>query len=137
MFLLHEKNSKVPQKLTIIVIYILLNYFAVFVFSAPGVQTGNYNPFVMERIFHEAQDEVTCLEWSFDSNLLAVGSKDTSTRLYSLQKWRNFKHYSFGSHSDVIVGCFFEKNSYDISTISRYFINSHILLFLFFFLYIC
>ena len=98
---------------------IINKFFTVFIFSAPGLQSGNYNPFVMERVFHSATDETTCLQWSFDSQILAVGSKDMSVKLYSLTKWMNFKHYTFGGHSDVIVGCFFEKNSYDISTISR------------------
>ncbi|XP_046624301.1 periodic tryptophan protein 2 homolog [Neodiprion virginianus] len=91
----------------------------VFVFKAPGLLTGEFNPFVMERVFHGAFDETTYIDWSYDSKLLAVGSKDNSTRLYSLEKWANFKSYSLGSHTDSIVGCFFEKDSYDLSTISR------------------
>ncbi|KAF2898642.1 hypothetical protein ILUMI_07536 [Ignelater luminosus] len=91
----------------------------VFVFKAPGPLTGQYNSFAMERVFHGAYDETTCLDWSFDSKILAVGSKDMSTKLYSLDKYRNFKVYTLGSHTDVIVGCFFEKNNLDITTISR------------------
>lgn len=95
-------------------------YFPVFVYTAPGLMTGEYNPFVMERVFHDAVDDVTYMEWSFDSRLLIVGAKDNSTRLYGLDQWANFKKYIFGSHSDSIVGCYFEKNNYDVSTISRY-----------------
>lgn len=73
----------------------------------------------MERVFHDATDDVSCIQWSFDSKLLLVGSRDTSTRLYSLEKWMNFKKYILGSHSDAMVGCFFEKNNYDVSTLSR------------------
>ncbi|KAJ8675269.1 hypothetical protein QAD02_011055 [Eretmocerus hayati] len=91
----------------------------VFVFTAPGLLTGEYNPFVMERVFHDASDDVSCLQWSFDSKLLLVGSNDTSTRLYSLEKWMNFKKYILGSHSDAVIGCYFERNNYDVSTISR------------------
>lgn len=93
--------------------------FTVFIFSAPGASMEQYNPFIMERVFHDAIDDVSFIQWSFDSKLLIVGSKDTSTRLYSLDKFMNFKKYVFGSHSDSIVGCFFEKNNYDVSTISR------------------
>ena len=81
--------------------------------------TGEFNPFIMERVFHDAIDDVSYMEWSFDSKFLIVGSKDKSARLYSLEKWMNFKKYILGSHSDSIVGCFFEKNNYDLSTISR------------------
>ncbi|XP_011500675.1 PREDICTED: periodic tryptophan protein 2 homolog [Ceratosolen solmsi marchali] len=94
----------------------------VFIFTAPGLLTGEYNPFVMVKVFHDAVDDVSCIQWSFDSKLLIVGSKDKSTRLYSLEKWMNFKKYILGSHSDAIVGCYFEKKNYDILTISR---NGH------------
>lgn len=73
----------------------------------------------MERVFHGAYDETTCLDWSSDSRILAVGSKDMSAKLYPLEKWANFRTYSLGNHRTGIVGCFFEKNSYDITTISR------------------
>lgn len=86
----------------------------------PNLNLGTYNPFAMKRIFRAATDETTILNWSSDSKLLAVGSKDTITHIYSLQKWMNFNYISLGSHSDSIVACYFEKNSYDISTLSRF-----------------
>ncbi|XP_014211564.1 periodic tryptophan protein 2 homolog [Copidosoma floridanum] len=95
----------------------------VFIFTAPGLLTGEYNPFVMERVFHDSIDDITCIEWSFDSKLLLVGSKDKCARLYKLDKCMNFKKYTLGSHSDVIVGCFFEKSNYDLSTVCR---NGHL-----------
>ncbi|KAF5273066.1 hypothetical protein FQR65_LT04808 [Abscondita terminalis] len=102
-------------------------YFAVckenngkfFIFKAPGPFTGQYNSFIMERVFHGTFDETTCIDWSHDSKMLAVGSKDKSTKLYAMEKWENFKMYTLGSHTDVIVGCFFEKNNFDLTTISR------------------
>lgn len=51
--------------------------------------------------------------------ILAVGSKDMTVRLYSLEKFANFKTYSLGSHTDSIVACFFEKGSLDMTTVSR------------------
>ncbi|CAG9859982.1 unnamed protein product [Phyllotreta striolata] len=91
----------------------------VFVFRAPGPYSGEYNAFVMERVFHGAYDETTCLDWSFDSKILAVGSKDMATKLYPLEKYENFRICSLGNHTEGIVGCFFEENNYDITTISR------------------
>lgn len=61
--------------------------FVVFVFKAPGPFTGEYNAFVMERVFHGANDETTCLDWSSDSTILAVGSKDMTTKLYCMDKY--------------------------------------------------
>ncbi|XP_044259190.1 periodic tryptophan protein 2 homolog [Tribolium madens] len=91
----------------------------VFVFKAPGPLSGEYNAFIMERVFHGAYDETTCLDWSSDSRILAVGSKDMAVKLYPLEKWHNFRIFSLGNHTDSIVACFFEENTYDITTISR------------------
>ncbi|XP_017879748.1 periodic tryptophan protein 2 homolog isoform X2 [Ceratina calcarata] len=91
----------------------------VFIFNAPGLQTGEYNPFIMERVFHTAMDDTTVVNWSYDSKLLAVGSKDMATKIYCLEKYANFRYLNLGGHSDGIVACFFEKKNYDLITISR------------------
>ncbi|KAK9874735.1 hypothetical protein WA026_005548 [Henosepilachna vigintioctopunctata] len=91
----------------------------VFVFKAPGHFSGQYNTFVMERVYHTATDETTCLSWSSDSRLLAVGSKDMTIKIYAIDKFANFRIISLRNHTDSIVACFFEKDSYDIITISR------------------
>ncbi|XP_076646677.1 periodic tryptophan protein 2 homolog isoform X2 [Halictus rubicundus] len=91
----------------------------VFIFNAPGLQTGEYNPFIMERVYHGAADETTFVNWSHDSKMIAVGSKDNSTNIYSLQKYANFRYINLGNHSDAIVACYFEKKDYDLTTISR------------------
>lgn len=91
----------------------------VFVFKAPGAFTGQYNAFIMERVYHGAYDETTCLDWSHDSKILAVGSKDNTTRLYPFEKFSNFRGYMLSSHTDSIVTVFFEDKSLDITTISR------------------
>ncbi|XP_065167128.1 periodic tryptophan protein 2 homolog isoform X2 [Atheta coriaria] len=94
----------------------------VFVFKAPGPFSGQYNAFIMERVYHGAFDETTCLDWSTDSKILAVGSKDNVARLYAIENCANFKHYSLSGHTDHVVACFFEENSLDITTIAR---NGH------------
>ncbi|XP_051155640.1 periodic tryptophan protein 2 homolog [Leptopilina boulardi] len=95
----------------------------VFIFKFSAYEFENYKPFIMERVYTGATDDTTCMDWSFDSKLLSVGAKDMTTRLYSIDKEINIKSYTFTSHSDVIVGCFFEKENYDLSTISR---NGHL-----------
>lgn len=76
-------------------VYFLYNYnifvskncfILVFIFKAPGPFSGQYNGFIMERVFHGAFDETTCLDWSYDSKVLCVGSKDMSVKLYPLDK---------------------------------------------------
>lgn len=44
-----------------------------------------------------------------------VGSKDMSTWVFGAERWANLIYYSLGGHKDVIVGCFFEKDSLDVS----------------------
>lgn len=94
--------------------------FSVLVFNAPGLQTAEYNPFIMECVFHAATDVTTFINWSYDSKLLAVGSRDMATKIYSLEKYKNFRYINLGGHSSEIVACFFEKRNYDLITISRY-----------------
>lgn len=44
-----------------------------------------------------------------------MGSKDTSTWVFGAERWTNLIYYSLGGHKDVMVGCFFEKDSLDVS----------------------
>ncbi|XP_012140709.1 periodic tryptophan protein 2 homolog isoform X2 [Megachile rotundata] len=91
----------------------------VFIFNAPNLYSCEYNPFIMEHVFARAVADTTCIDWSYDSKLIAVGSKDMSIKVYGIEKFENFRSLSLGSHSHVIVACFFEKKSYDLSTISK------------------
>ncbi|KAK7874490.1 hypothetical protein R5R35_001573 [Gryllus longicercus] len=91
----------------------------VFIYKTPGNLTGEYNPFVMERVYHGACDDTTCIDWTSDSRVIAVGSKDMTVRLYSLEKLANFKTYVLGSHSDCVVACYFENQSLDMITVAR------------------
>lgn len=93
--------------------------FNVFVFKAPGQFAGEFNPFIMERSYHDAFDDTTCIDWTSDSRVLAVGCKDTSVRLYCLDKVANFRTVTLASQSDAIVGVFFEKDSLDVTTVAR------------------
>ncbi|XP_059059987.1 periodic tryptophan protein 2 homolog [Achroia grisella] len=91
----------------------------VFIMTAPSCFTGEFRSFVIKRVFQKAHDEVTCLDWSSCSNLLAVGSKDTTTKIYTPEYLENFYMYSLGGHTDKVVGVFFEKKSLDLITVSR------------------
>jgi hypothetical protein len=44
----------------------------------------------------------------------AVGSKDMSTWVFGAERWANLIYYSLGGHKDLVVGCFFEKESLDV-----------------------
>lgn len=87
--------------------------------TAPCTFTGEFRSFVMKRVFKKAHDDVTCLDWSSCSRLLAVGSKDTTTKIYTVEYLDNLNMYSLSGHTDKIVGVFFEKKSLDLITVSR------------------
>lgn len=89
------------------------------IYKAPGLHLGEYNPFILERSFYGPYDETTIADWTSDSNVIAVGSKDTTVRIYAVPKLKNFRICMLGAHADVIVGVYFEDNSLDIITVSR------------------
>lgn len=92
---------------------------SVFVYRTPGYARRDFTPFALERVLNTAYDAVTCVEWSSDSRLLAIGSKDMSVRVTALHKMKNFGINTLSSHSDIIVNCFFDKDSADVFTLSR------------------
>lgn len=87
-------------------------------YHAPGKQR-EFNAFVLDKSYYGPYDETTCIDWTTDSKCFAVGSKDMSTWIFGAQRWANLIYYSLGGHKDVIVGCFFEKNSLDLYTVSQ------------------
>ncbi|CAH0717472.1 unnamed protein product, partial [Brenthis ino] len=91
----------------------------VFIMTAPSTFTGEFRSFIMKRVFKKALDQVTCLDWSTCGKLLAVGSKDTTTKIYTSEYLDNLNMYSLSGHTDKIVGVFFEKKSLDLITVSR------------------
>lgn len=52
---------------------------------------------------------------SLITRCFAVGSKDMTTWIFGAERWANLIYYSLGGHKDIIVGCFFEKGSLDVS----------------------
>ncbi|XP_016929425.3 periodic tryptophan protein 2 homolog [Drosophila suzukii] len=100
-------------------------YFAVavqnlvLVFCAPGEITGEYNPFVLRRRILGGYDDITWLDWSSDSRFLAIGCRDSSTKICAMNFTKNFRTFNLSGHTDAIVACFFEANSLHMNTISR------------------
>lgn len=88
-------------------------------FIVPGEITGEYGGFKALRHFTGAHDDVVWIDWSSDSKLLAIGSKDNTTKICALDYYDNFRPYILSGHTDSIVSCFFMENSLDASTISR------------------
>lgn len=40
-----------------------------------------------------------------------------TTKIYAIKKFKNLSVYTLGSHTDAVVGCFFEENSLNVSFI--------------------
>ena len=92
----------------------------VFVYKAPGNKTREYNPFILERVLKGAFDETTCIAWSSCSRVIAVGSRDCSTRIY----FPKGNSYAIGGNTEGIIGVFFEEDdSLFCYTLSR---NGHL-----------
>ncbi|XP_061685876.1 PWP2 small subunit processome component [Syngnathoides biaculeatus] len=87
-------------------------------YHAPGKQR-EFNAFVLDKSYYGPYDETTCIDWTNDSKCFVVGSKDMSTWVFGAERWTNLIYYSLGGHKDVIVGCFFEKDSLDLYTVSQ------------------
>ncbi|XP_054635716.1 PWP2 small subunit processome component [Dunckerocampus dactyliophorus] len=87
-------------------------------YHAPGKQR-EFNAFVLDKSYYGPYDETTCIDWTDDSKCFVVGSKDMSTWVFGAERWTNLIYYSLGGHKDVIVGCFFEKDSLDLYTVSQ------------------
>ena len=99
--------------------FVITKEDSAFVYSAPGPHSREYNPFCMERVLKGAYNDTTCLAWSSCSRFIAVGSKDMSVRIYSLEKFSNFNVCSLGGLSESCVGAFFETNSLDCYSLSK------------------
>ncbi|XP_051982558.1 PWP2 small subunit processome component [Xyrauchen texanus] len=87
-------------------------------YHAPG-RNGEFNAFALDKSYYGPFDETTCIDWTDDSKCFAVGSKDMTTWIFGAERWANLIYYSLGGHKDIIVGCFFEKDSLDLYTVSQ------------------
>jgi periodic tryptophan protein 2 len=87
-------------------------------FNAPG-KNKEYNPFLLLRTFYGAYDENVCLDWTSDSRVLVAGSKDMSSRIHATDYFTNLTCHVLGGHGESIVGCFFEKNSLNVTRFLR------------------
>ncbi|XP_026886826.2 PWP2 small subunit processome component [Electrophorus electricus] len=87
-------------------------------YHAPG-KIREFNTFALDKSYFGPYDETTCIDWTDDSKCFAVGSKDMTTWVFGAERWANLLYYSLGGHKDIIVGCFFEKDSLNLYTVSR------------------
>ncbi|XP_028656368.2 PWP2 small subunit processome component [Erpetoichthys calabaricus] len=87
-------------------------------YYAPG-KRREFNAFVLDKSYYGPYDEMTCIDWTDDSKCFVVGSKDMTTWVFGAERWENLIYYALGGHKDIIVGCFFERDSLDLYTVSQ------------------
>ncbi|GIY83066.1 periodic tryptophan protein 2 homolog [Caerostris extrusa] len=90
-----------------------------FIYRAPSCNTKQYNSFALEKVFHYSYDRTLCIDWTSDSRVVAVGGADMATKIYAIVPFENFFAYTLGSHTDALVGVFFEENSLNMFTVSK------------------
>lgn len=73
------------------------------------------------RVFEDLGGVVTTIDWSWDSKLLVVGSRDSPmVHVYSMEKFSNFKNSCITGHTEGVLGVFFEDWEYNIYSICKY-----------------
>lgn len=81
---------------------------------APARRRRELAPFTKLQTFGGAHRDTTCIKWSRDSKLLAVGSEDATVRVYIVPFYRQedeeggepIKAYKLSAHKDSIVSAF-------------------------------
>ena len=132
---LHRKDFKNLGKISCLSFspdgchYVICGGNKALVYITPGIAFSGHerelSPFKIHRVIKSMADDVTCHDWSGDSKLLAIGSRDSILRVACMDK--NIKNVpkiiNISGHIDSIVRCFFLKNSLDLMVICK---NSHV-----------
>lgn len=78
-----------------------------------------FAPFSLYKTYTGHYDDTVCIDWSSDSRYFVVGSRDMTSRIFSLHSRTDFVPVTLSGHRNSLVGCYFEENSLAIYTLSR------------------
>lgn len=78
-----------------------------------------FAPFVRHRIYTGHYAEVTTITWSDDSRFFLAGSKDLTTRIYSLNSEDSSAAGVLAGHKDSVIASFFSEDQETIFTVSK------------------
>ncbi|XP_017785717.1 PREDICTED: periodic tryptophan protein 2 homolog [Nicrophorus vespilloides] len=90
----------------------------VLIFQAPGPYSGEYNGFHLKRRLGGLADETICLDWSGDSKLLAVGTKEMLVHIYSMDNTKSNSRLTLGKQGSKVISVFFDHKTDDLITIT-------------------
>ncbi|KAK9915110.1 hypothetical protein WJX75_004822 [Coccomyxa subellipsoidea] len=76
------------------------------IWRAPGY-TKTTAPMQLHRTYGGCAADITSLDWSEDSEWIAVASKDLSARVFSLHQIEGYRPPMLSGHKDMLVGVFF------------------------------
>lgn len=65
------------------------------------------SPMQLHRTYGTCHDDITCLDWSADSKWIAVGAKDLTNRVFSLNPVEGFRPPVLTGHKDMPLAVFF------------------------------
>lgn len=65
------------------------------------------SPMQLHRTYGTCHDTITAIDWSADSEFIAVASKDLTARLYSLNPVPGWTPPTLAGHKDALIGVFF------------------------------
>ena len=76
------------------------------VWKAPGLDKS-VSPMELHRTYGQCHTDITTVDWSADSCWLAVGGKDLSARVFSMQPIEGYRPPTLSGHREPLVagGC--------------------------------
>eukprot|EP00127_Corallochytrium_limacisporum_P007050 Clim_evm10s241 gene=Clim_evmTU10s241 len=89
------------------------------VWKTPRADTVEFAPFVLHRSYTGHGGEVTCVNWSKDSNYFVTGGRDLTARIYSLDPIPGFKPFTLAGHKEYLVGVYFNKEQDSLYAVSH------------------
>eukprot|EP01041_Mallomonas_annulata_P006791 gene6791-13750_t len=78
-----------------------------------------FSPLTLCRNLSGHHDDVTCLDWSSDSNSIVMASKDLSARVYHSIHSKKMALTILSGHRDEIIGIFYSTDGNTIYSIAR------------------
>ena len=88
------------------------------VWKSPSARR-EFSPLTLKRTLGGHSDEVTCLDWSTDSQSVATGSKDLQIRVYYRMRGKHMAHSVLTGHRDKVVGVFFADDGERLYSVAR------------------
>ncbi|CAI2348929.1 unnamed protein product [Caenorhabditis sp. 36 PRJEB53466] len=83
------------------------------------IEEQAFHPFHLMRTYKLSSEQLNCVDWSFDSNLIVAGGDDRVLRIVGARDFKNLFIHPLASHKGTIVHCQFLKDSYDMISVCK------------------